>query len=456
MKKKEQNKELAKQILKRIGGENNISFFTHCMTRLRFNLKDHALVQKDELENIQGVLGVVEQSGQLQVIIGNTVADVYDELCKEAGLEKENALDEQMDDVLIKKKKINLGAIFEVFSACFAPIVAALAGAGILKGIMTLCTNYGWLATDSGIYTVFNAAADATFYFLPFLLAFTCAKKFKTNEILAMVLAGIYMYPTIIEGAGTQISFFGMKFYLVKYASSVLPIMISVWLMSYLYKWLQTHVMKSLRSVIVPIVVLAVMAPLDLVIIGPLGYNLGNIFGEGIRSLFEFSAVFGGIIYGAARQLLVFTGTHMALAPIIINNIETLGYDILGPVSMMSTYAVAGTCFGAFLKTKKSENKTAAFSTFISAFIGITEPALYGMIFRFKKLLIPVCIGGAVGGAFVAAFGAKVNAFVMSSLLSLPAYAGSIPTVLVGTVISFTIAAVIAYMIGMEEKTEEK
>lgn len=451
MKRKEQNKELAKQILERIGGKNNISFFTHCMTRLRFNLKDNALVQKEELEKIQGVLGIVEQSGQLQIIIGNTVTEVYDELCREAGLEKESALDEQTD-VAEKKKKRNPGAIFEVFSACFAPIVAALAGAGILKGIMTLCTNYGWLATDSGIYTVFNAAADATFYFLPFLLAFTCAKKFKTNEILAMVLAGIYMYPTIIEGAGTQISFLGMKFYLVKYASSVLPIMISVWIMSYLYKWLQNHVIKSLRTVVVPIVVLAVMAPLDLVIIGPLGYNLGNIFGEGIRSLFEFSAVFGGIIYGAARQLLVFTGTHMALAPIIINNIETLGYDILGPVSMVSTYAVAGTCFGAFLKAKKAENKTAAFSTFISAFIGITEPALYGMIFRFKKLLIPVCVGGAVGGAFVAAFGAKVNAFVMSSLISLPAYAGSIPTVLIGTAISFTIAVVLAYMIGMEEK----
>lgn len=454
MRKKEQNKELAKQILERVGGKDNISFSTHCMTRLRFNLKDHALVQKEELEKLQGVLGVVEQSGQLQIIIGDAVTEVYDELCRQAGLEKEAALDEKVDAE--EKKKFRVGAVFEVFSACFAPIVAALAGAGILKGIMTLCTNYGWLATDSGVYTVFNAAADATFYFLPFLLAFTCAKKFKTNEILAMVLAGIYMYPTIIAGAGTQISFWGVDFYLVKYASSVLPIMISVWIMSHLYRWLQNHVLKSLRVVIVPIVVLSVMAPLDLVIIGPLGYNLGNILGQGIRSLFGFSSLLGGVIYGAARQLLVFTGTHMALAPIIINNIETMGYDILGPVSAMSTYAVAGTCFGAFLKAKKAENKTTAFSTFVSAFIGITEPALYGMIFRFKKLLIPVCVGGAVGGAFVSALGAKVNSFVMSSLLSLPAYAGSIPTVLIGIVISFVISAVLAYMIGMEEKMEKK
>lgn len=456
MGKKGQFKELAQSVLELIGGKENISFAAHCITRLRFNLKDHALVQKEELKKLPGVLGVVEQSGQLQVIIGDTVDEVYAEVCKLAGLEMEKAIDEKVDDLPETKKKFSIGAIFEVFSACFAPIVSLLAGAGILKGIMTLCTNYGWLATDSGVYTVFNAAADATFYFLPFLLAFTCAKKFKTSEVYAMVLAGIYMYPTILEGAGTQISFLGIKFYLVKYASSVLPIMISVWIMSYLYKWLQNHVPKALRVVVVPVVVLGIMAPLELIVIGPLGYNLGNILGNGLRALFGFSAILGGLIYGGVRQLLVFTGTHMALAPIIINNLDTMGYDVLGPVSAMSTYAVAGTCFGAFLKAKKADNKATALSTFISAGIGITEPALYGVIFRFKKLLIPVIVGGAVGGAFVSAMGAKVTAFVMPSLLSLPAYAESIPTVLIGIAISFVVAAVIAYIVGMDEKKEEK
>jgi len=452
MAKKERNKELAQQILTLIGGRENISFSTHCITRLRFNLKNHALVKKEELKGLKGVLGLVEQNGQLQIIIGETVPEVYEELCNLAGLEKQKAVEENADDVKAGSKKFNPGAIFEVFSACFAPIVAVLAGAGILKGFMTLCMNYGLISADTGLYMVFNAAADATFYFLPFLLAFTCAKKFKTSEVMAMVLAGIYMYPAIIENAGNQMSFLGVQFYLVKYASSVLPIMISVWIMSYLYKWLQNHVLKSLRVVLVPIGVLLVMAPLDLVIIGPIGYNLGNILGGVIKAFFDFSPIAGGLFYGAARQLLVFTGTHMALAPMIISNIDTFGYDVLGPVSLMSTYAVAGTCFGVFLKEKNSDNKATAFSTFVSAFIGVTEPALYGMIFRFKKLLIPVCAGGAIAGAFVAVMGAKVNSFTMASLLSLPAYAGSIATVLIGIAISFTISAVLAYMFGMDEK----
>lgn len=448
-------KNLATSILEKVGGKSNISYLVHCMTRLRFNLKDESLANQDDINAIPGVMGSLYQNGQLQIIIGETVPEVYDEVCKIAGIQKEAGIDEDLDRSKTAKKKFNVGAIFDVFSACFAPIVTAFAGAGVLKGVLILLTNYKFMTTDTGLYLILNAAADSVFYFLPFMLAFTSAKKFKTNEIMAMIIAGIYMYPTVLAGAGTQMDLFGFSFYLVKYASSVLPILASVWIMSFLYRFLTKHTPSFLRVVVVPVGVLLVMAPLSIVIIGPLGYNVGIMVGNAIGALFDFSPMLGGLIYGASRQLLVFTGTHMALSPIILSNLETFGFDVLSPVSAMSTMAVAGMCLGVFIKAKKEANKASSFSAFASSFIGVTEPALYGIAFRFKKPLIAVCIGGGISGAIVSAMGAKAIAFAMPSIISLPAYAGSIPTVLIGMAISFVITAIIAYFLGFDEGIEK-
>ncbi len=448
------NKKLASAILEKIGGKENIEFLVHCMTRLRFNLKDQSLAKQSEIEEIPGVLGTMIQNGQFQIIIGETVPDVYEEICKQAGIAQEKAIEENLDADL-PKKKFGFGVIFEVISGVFAPVVTAFAGAGILKGLLTLLTNYGLMATDTGLYLILNAAADSVFYFLPFVLAYTSAKKFKTNEVMAIVIAGIYMYPTVIEGAGTQASLFGINFYLVKYSSTVLPIIVSVWLMSYVYKFFSKHTPSFLRVVVVPIATLLIMAPLSLVVIGPLGYNVGIYVGEFFKWLFDVAPWLGGLIDGATRPLVVFTGTHMMLSPVMINNIETLGYDMLGPVHCVATMAAAGMCFGAFLKARKENNKTAIFSSFISAFIGITEPALYGVAFRFKKPLIALIIGGGVSGAFVAMMGAKAISFAMPSIISLPVYTGSIPTILIGLLIAFVLTAGLTYMIGFDEGIEK-
>lgn len=448
------NKKLASAILEKVGGKENIEFLVHCMTRLRFNLKDQSLANQKEIEEIPGVLGTMIQSGQFQVIIGETVPDVYEELCKLAGIAQQQAIDENLDGN-VEKKKFGAGLIFEVISGVFAPVVTAFAGAGVLKGLLTLFTNYGWMANDTGVYLVLNAAADSVFYFLPFILAYTSAKKFRTNEVLALIIAGIYMYPTVLAGAGTQISFLGINFYLVKYASSVLPIIISVWLMSYVYRWISKVTPSFLRVVVVPIVTLLVMAPLSLIVIGPIGYNVGIYVGKLFEWLFAVAPWLGGLVDGATRPLVVFTGTHMMLSPVMINNIETLGYDMLGPVHCVATMAAAGMCFGAFLKAKKESNKTAIFSSFISGFIGVTEPALYGVAFRFKKPLIALMIGGGVSGAFVAMMGAKAISFAMPSIISLPVYTGSIPTMLIGLLIAFVLTAVLTYVFGFDEGIEK-
>ena len=198
------SKKMAEEILQGIGGKANITSLVHCMTRLRFTLKDESLIQKQQIENTEGVLGTMAQNGQFQIIIGQTVPDVYAELCSLAGIEKMEALNENLDADNQGKKKFRPGAIFEVVSGCFAPVVTAFAGAGILKGILTLLTTYSLLDTSTGLYLMLNAASDATFYFLPFLLAVTAAKKFKTDMTMAVVLAGIYMYPTIISRGWQQ------------------------------------------------------------------------------------------------------------------------------------------------------------------------------------------------------------------------------------------------------------
>lgn len=452
--KKQNYDETAKKIIEFVGGKENISFFTHCMTRLRFNLKDESLFQKEKMEELPEVLGIVVQNGQFQIIIGEVVPEIYSTICTLAGIGEEKGLNINLDETENKKKRLGFGSILEVISGSFAPIVTAFAGAGVLKGLLTLLTNYGLMSTDTGLYLILNSAADSVFYFLPFLLAYSSAEKFKTNKVLALVLAGIYMHPTIIENAGNQNNLFGFSFYLVKYSATVIPILLSVWIMSYLYKWLTNHVPGFLRIVVVPLVVILVMAPINLVVIGPLGYNIGLYLGKFIQALFDFSPLIGGFIYGATHQLIVFTGTHMALTPIKIGNIETLGYDVLGPVTAMTVMAVAGMCFGIFLKAKNEQNKTLAFSSFISSFIGITEPALYGVAFRFKKPLIAVCLGGAVSGAFVSVLGAKAISFGMPSIISLPVYAGTIPIMLAGFAIAFVVSAIIAYIIGFDEEKD--
>jgi PTS system beta-glucosides-specific IIC component len=419
-----------------------------------------ACAATDDIKKINGVLGCVLQGGQLQIIIGPAVADVYAEVCTQAGITQQAAIDENPDDAPPPsngkpRKKAGIGVIFDVFSSVFAPIVPAFAGAGIIKGLITLFTTYGILSDSTGLYTLLNAIGDSVFYFLPFIVAFTAAKRFKTNEVMALAVAGIYMYPTILGNAGKTINILGMNITCVKYASTVLPILISVWLMSYLYEWIHRHCVSFLRVVLVPIVTLLVSGFVSICFIGPIGYNLGIYLGNAFKWLFDVAPWLGGLIDGATRPLVIFTGMHMTMSTVMINNISTLGYDMLGPVHAAATMASAGMCFGAFLRARNNANRSACFSAFISAFIGITEPSLYGVAMRFKRPLIALCIGGGVSGAFVAVMNAKAVSFAMPSIISLPVYTGSIPTMLIGFVIAFVLTAALTYILGFDEGIEK-
>ncbi|MCL2608808.1 MAG: PTS transporter subunit EIIC [Treponema sp.] len=449
------HKEMAASVLAAIGGSENIGSLVHCITRLRFKLKSaNKCAPMDDIKKIAGVLGCVTQAGQLQVIIGQEVADVYAEVCAQAGIEKRAGIEENLDDAPNPKRKFG-AAIFDVFSSVFAPIVPAFAGAGIIKGTITLLSMYGSLNDYPGLLLLLNAIGDSVFYFLPFLVAWSAAKKFKTNEIMALAVAGIYVYPSIISAAGTTISIFGLDVTIVRYANTVLPILISVWLLSYLYAWIYKHCISYLRVVVVPIVTLLVAGFGSIIVIGPIGFIIGRYLGIGFEWLFGTAPWLGGIVAGTIRPFMVFAGMHMAMSPILLNNIATLGYDMIAPVYAAATMSTAGMCFGIFLRAKDKANRSAAFSAFISAFIGITEPALYGVAFRFKRPLIALCIGGGISGGFVAIFGGRALSFAMPSIVSLPVYAGTITTMLIGFAIAFVLTTALAYIIAFDESIEK-
>ncbi|MFD1452143.1 MULTISPECIES: beta-glucoside-specific PTS transporter subunit IIABC [Oceanobacillus] len=451
---------LAKDILSLVGGEENVGSVTHCYTRLRFNLKNNDLADKEKIESLDGVIRVQIQSGQFQVVIGNEVGKVYKELEKQGDFQSgEN------DETVQEEKKGNIiGRFFEVIASIFTPIIPAIAGAGLVKGILGLVTTFNWAPADSDIVTVLNIVADAVFYFLPFFLAVSAARKFKTNEFIALALAGGLMYPTLIEGAkaiaegGAEgLSLFGIPLPFINYSSTVIPIIISIWLLSYVHRWVDAIMPNALRVIFTPTIVLLIMIPFQLVAIGPLGSYLGIGLADGITWLFEHAGILAGGILGATRPLLVIVGMHYGLMPIAIQNIAVLGFDYLVPVFLMANMGQAAAALAVFIKTKNKDLKTIAASSTVSAFLGITEPAMYGVNLRLKKPFIAALIGSGIGGAFITGFGVTASAFVLPGLTSLPVFSGpKFIYLIIGLIITIAVTMVLTFILGFKDMETKK
>ncbi|WP_125582563.1 beta-glucoside-specific PTS transporter subunit IIABC [Lacticaseibacillus suibinensis] len=411
-----------KQILADIGGADNIQRMTHCMTRLRFNLKDNDKADLKKIGDVDGVLNTQIQNGQLQIVIGPAVANWYDELADMTGIGSEESTTASNDD---GEKKGFFSRLLEILSNIFLPVIPAIAGAGMMKAVLGLSTAFKWLSTTSDTYIILNLMADATFYFLPFLLAISAAKLFKTNVMLAAVLAGALLHPTLINNVGkiTTMHFLGLPVPVLGYNSSVIPIILSVWLMSYVYRFVDKHMPDMLKVIFVPTVVLLVMIPIELIVLGPLGNYFGLALSSVSMKLFSFSGALAGFLLGGLRPLMVITGMHQALTPIVFQNFASKGYDVLMPTMIMSTFAQATGVLTMIFKTRSKKEKSVIYSSGVSAILGITEPALYGVIIKYKRLLLSVCIGGGLGAAYVSAMGYHLGSFTPSNILSLAVYA---------------------------------
>ncbi|AMQ69596.1 beta-glucoside-specific PTS transporter subunit IIABC [Bacillus velezensis] len=445
---------ISKEILQLVGGEENVQSVIHCMTRLRFNLYDNAKADRSGLEQTEGVMGTNISGGQFQIIVGNHVPKVYQALMESSGLSDESA------NKTSKQKKNVLSAVFDVISGVFTPILPAIAGAGMIKGLVALAVTFGWMSEKSQTHSILTAVGDGAFYFLPLLLAVSAARKFRCNPYVAAAVAGAILHPdlTALLGAGKSISFIGLPVTAATYSSTVIPILLAIWLMSYVEKGIDRITPSSLKLIAVPMLTLVIVVPVTLITVGPLGAILGNYLSVGVNDLFNHAGIAAMILLAGTFSLIIMTGMHYALVPIMINNIVQNGHDYILPAMFLANMGQAGASFAVFLKSKNKTFKSLAFTTGITALMGITEPAMYGVNMRLKKPFAAALIGGAAGGAFYGITG--VASYIVggnAGLPSIPVFIG--PTflyALIGLFISFAAGIAAALLIGFEDVQSER
>lgn len=449
-------KQGAKEILEKVGGPENIANLSHCATRLRLNLKDVALADTDGVKAIDGVVNVINKAGQYQILIGTDVPKLYAEF---EPLVKGNTNFKEEETT---SNESVISKIFSSISAIFAPLLPALAGSGILRGLLILSVQLGLIAEGTGTYTILYSASMAVFYFLPILLAFSSAKRFGANPYIAVLIGAALLYPDLINlmgatGNGTVTDFFGIPTVLMNYNSTVVPIIFAVWAYSYLYKWLDKHIPQTLQLVVVPLISLIVMVPLTLIVIGPLGVYGGEMIANVVNWLIERSGILTGILVGGGWSVLVSFGIHWAVNPIMINNISQFGYDYICPLTFACNFAVIGVALGVYLKARNKQLKNFAMTGAVTiALSAIIEPTLFGMLVKNKKLFLAQIIGGACGGAYLGLMKVVTNAFVFGSVTTFPAFIVNNANVIngiIGLAISLIVGGVLGYMLcGKEDK----
>ncbi|WP_415967287.1 beta-glucoside-specific PTS transporter subunit IIABC [Faecalitalea cylindroides] len=452
------NTELAKQIVSNVGGETNISTFTHCATRLRFTLKDMSKANVDTLKNLEGVLTAQVKSGQLQVVIGAKVEAIFNAVSEMI------KIDDSSDVDVVPEKKNKISSIIETISGVFSPTLSVLIGCGMFKAIVSLITNLDLMDASDGFIVVLSMIGDLIFYFFPFFLAVSAAKKFKVNEYLALALAAAYMYPTIMNGAAaaaetgvTTLSFLGLPILLVSYSSTVIPIILSVWVLSLIYKRIDNLIPDFLKVLFTSMVVLFIMVPLELIVLGPIGSYLGTYIAQFMDWFYNFGGFVAAALLGGTRSLLTMMGMHYALAPLQIQQIAETGISTLLVSALTANFAQAGAALGTGLAIKNKSEKSLAFSASLSAFFGITEPAMYGVNLKYKKPFIFAMVSSAIAAAFLSFFHAGAMTYAPPGLFTLITYtADSFVFIILGVLLSSGLACMLSYFFGVSKPKKEE
>lgn len=440
------DKDLAKKILQLVGGKDNVANLVHCVTRLRFYLKDESKAQTDALKNLDGVMTVVKSSGQYQVVIGDKVTDIYNELLPL--LDMSSSEDTQVEKGSIWDKAVQL------LSGLFMPILGPLAAAGVLKGLLALFTAVGWLSNKSGTYMILFAASDAVFYFLPIILGFSAGKVFKTNSFMGGTIGAALVYPTLVQAYtnGTHLSFLGVPVVLMNYTQTLIPIVAAVYFLSILDKFLNKIVPKQLKMIFVPLISLAVVVPLSFLIIGPVTSTLSTWLADAVLALYHLFPAGAGFILAGIWQLAVLLGLHWAFIPVFLNNIATKGYDPIDAMLFCTVFAQTGAALAMTLKAKDTKFKELSTAATISGFMGITEPIVYGVTIPHKKSFLMASIASAFGGAIAGLSGAKMfGGFAPGGIFGIPMFIGDkgIDIGFIGFIISLVVAFVGALVLTL-------
>jgi PTS system beta-glucosides-specific IIC component len=424
---------LAKDIIKNVGGKENVNSLTHCVTRLRFKLKDESKANTEVLKNMDGVVTVVQSGGQYQVVIGNHVPDVYEDVVAVGGFASSS--DEESTG------KMNLfNKFIDMISGVFAPTLGVLCATGMIKGFNALFIALHILSDKDGTYIILNGIGDSLFYFFPIFLGYTAAKKFKLNHFTGMAIGASMVYPKIMAltaapplykvlsgtmfESSVSTTFLGIPVILMDYSSTVIPIIVAVFVASKVEKFFKNIIPDVVKTFLVPFCTLLVVVPLTFLAIGPLSTWAGKILGALTSGIYNFSPIAAGLFIGGFWQVFVIFGLHWGLVPIAINNLTTLGYDSVLALSIAASFAQTGVVAAILIKTKNKKLRSLAIPAVVSGFFGVTEPAIYGITLPKKKPFIISCIAASIGGGIIGFFGSKGYMIGGMGIFALPSYIG--------------------------------
>lgn len=452
----EQNKILAEKILDLLGGKNNIISITHCATRLRPQLKDMGNVNVEAIKKLKGVTGVVSKETGIQIIIGLTVGNVYDEFLKvwNPNNESESKIEGEKDTVF--------NEFIGTMVAIFSPLLPLLAGSGLLRGFTILANQVGILPEDSTTNLILKLAGTAVFTFLPILVAVTSAKRFKTSPYLAMAIMGALIMPdfiALVQGdGGNMIKLFGISIPVFNYTSQVIPAIITTWIQSKIEHFLEKRIPSSLHMIIIPTILLFILVPVYAAIVGPVGNYISIGMAQIVTWLENINPIITGAVIGGIWNILIMFGVHWAPnTMVVIPEIAKKGFSPLIAYAATANFGMAGAALAIFLKSKDKELKSFSITSIASVmFSGIVEPAIYGLGVRFKTPLVAGCLGAAIGGAFMGAFHTVGYAFVFGGITTIPAFAGAtLWAYVIGLALAFVGGMILTFVFGVKE-IEEK
>ncbi len=454
-------KKLAEEILAKTGGKDNVSYATHCITRLRLTVKDKGLIKDDEIKTIPGVIGTQFVGSQYQVIIGQEVEHVYNAVCELGGFEKAAAIDENLDKKPLTVKGV-LGGLMDAISGSVAPILPIITAAGLIKLIVAVLgsTMLGVVADDAPLLQLLTVVGDAGFYFFPVYLAYASAKKFGANIAMALFMAGVLIHPTLVGilTSGVPFNVYGIPAAGVDYTFSFLPIIMIVYVQSYVEKLLNKYVPSSLKSLLVPLCTMLVMLPLALCCLGPIGSWVANGLAAAIGLMKDTIGPVATGIVAALWPFLIATGMHQGLIVIAITSIMTVGFDatiLVGAV--VGGYALYGVSIANILKLKNNDERGLAVGNLITlALGGISEPSIFGLLLRNKRAALFNLIGAFCGGLYAGLTGVVLNFPGATNLLAILSFSGANPSNLVnacvGGAIALVVALVLSLVLGLEDK----
>lgn len=437
---------LAKDIVANVGGKENINGLTHCVTRLRFKLKDESKANDEVIKEMEGVVTLIKSAGQYQVVIGNHVPDVFEDVCAVAGIQGNNTASET-------KVKQGIGAtIIDFVSGVMTPCLAVLTACGMIKGLLALASFMGWMDPSQGLYTLLSGIGDSLFYFFPIILGYTTATKVNMNPFLGMCIGAGLVYPTL---QNIDLNIFGMTIN-VSYASTVLPVIITTIVASYLYKWLNKVIPDVVKTFVVPMIVLLLAVPTGFMIIGPAANAVSDFIANAITGAYGISPIVAGIALGALWQVLVIFGVHHALVAVGIMQLASGEPTPIFALMLGTSFAQTATVFAIWLKTKDKKLKAISLPAWISGIFGVTEPAIYGITLPRIKQFVITCIGGALGGAYLGATGCLVYNMAGLGVFALPGFlsegAASIIHVFIAIAISMVFSFICSYFTFKDDK----